>query len=303
MKSGDLGPQYSGDTPFTRKMRLHQSWYRSMILRVACGVGPRSSSKNKYGNMLTGADGERGLNFLTSEIFAVVQERLREGRGAVEPFRLLNNMLSSQPMCFNLFGPLVKNEGLAQMLINAIVPEQVARVLRVQIEWAPEPKSEYLNDRTAFDAFVEYVDEEGKKYGLGIETKLTEPFSQKEYDSEAYRRWMVSEASPWKPEAAKYVVHKKHNQLWRDHLLAVALEQHRSSDYEKCRLMLVRHPEDLECEKITENYQDLLKGERRFIDMPLDKLIERWQSCSLDETSENWLNVFHRRYLNLNQSD
>ncbi len=52
--------------------------------------------------MLTGESANAGLNFLTPGIFALAKRRIEEGRGVVEPFRLLRNMLSSQPMCFNL---------------------------------------------------------------------------------------------------------------------------------------------------------------------------------------------------------
>lgn|GEM_PF-5508699 len=64
----------------------------------------------------------------------------------------------------------------------------MAEVIRVAIEWAHEPADEYLGDRTAFDAFVEYRTAEGALCALGIETKLTEPFSQKVYDGEPYLR-------------------------------------------------------------------------------------------------------------------
>ena len=56
----DLGPQYSGDDAFARRMRLHQSWYRAYVLGTPCGTGPMESSSSHYGNMLTPADGRRG---------------------------------------------------------------------------------------------------------------------------------------------------------------------------------------------------------------------------------------------------
>ena len=67
----------------------------------------------------------------------------------------------------------------------------------VRFEWAPAPASEYLNDRTTFDAFIEYETEGGRVGFIGIETKLCEPFSPREYDREEYRRWMTEDA-PWR---------------------------------------------------------------------------------------------------------
>lgn len=132
------------------RMRLHQSWYRAHVLGLACGTGPRASSTSHYGNMLTRVDGAAGRNFLMPEIAHAASERVAEGVGAVEEFRLLHNMLSSQPMCFNLFGPLVRDRALAARLLPALVPEAISEVTRVVVEWAPEPAPDYLGDKTAF---------------------------------------------------------------------------------------------------------------------------------------------------------
>jgi len=64
------------DTPFTSRMRFHQSWYRANVLRMPYGAGPGPQHSGKFGNMLTRKDGARGLNFLTPEIFEVAKSRL-----------------------------------------------------------------------------------------------------------------------------------------------------------------------------------------------------------------------------------
>ncbi len=152
----DLGPQSGGDTPFAARMRLHQSWYRATVLQVPCGTGPQAASQSHYGNMLDAAAGAAGLNFLTPEIVAIARARIAQG-GGVEPFRCLHNMLSSQPMCFNLLGPLVADLDLATRCMRALLPDEVDRVTEVRIEYAPAPADEYLGDRTSFDAFVGYT--------------------------------------------------------------------------------------------------------------------------------------------------
>lgn len=185
----ELGPQYDRDSAFAARMRLHQSWYRAYVLGVPYGTGPGPRSKSCYGNMLRPEDGEKGLNFLSPEIFEVVQRRLSEGSG-VEPFRVLHNMLSSQPMCFNLLGLLAEDLELATSLWRRVLPDEVMNVTKVRVEYAPEPAGEYLGDATAFDAFVEYSTVDGRNGFCGIETKLTEPFSQREYDRPEYWEWM-----------------------------------------------------------------------------------------------------------------
>jgi hypothetical protein len=300
-KSIDLGPQYSKDNDFTARMRRHQSWYRATLLRVPCGTGPKVHNKNFFGNMLRPEHGEQGLNFLTPAIHAVAVERLRQNKGAVEPYRLLNNMLSSQPMCFNLFGPMVRDPELATRLWQQVLPGRVAEVTQVCIEYAPTPAEEYLHDRTAFDAFVEYRRPDGKLSFVGVETKLTEPFSEKHYDREEYRRWMRKPGSPWRREAANRVDEVQHNQLWRDHLLSVAMNNHPGERYVDGQFMLVRHPGDAECKAVVRGYQALLRTEdESFLDMPLDELIATWDNAVGEgDEAEAWLKAFTLRYLDL----
>lgn len=295
----ELGPQYAGDSRFSARMRRHQSWYRSAVLQRAHGVGPQRGGR-PYGNYLTAEDGSAGVNFLTPGIFGVAQRRLAERVGVVEEYRLLHNMLSSQPMCFNLFGPLAEDHDLATRLIDAILPGKVAAVLEVKIEWAPEPALDYLGDRTAFDAVVIYRQPDGQRAFLSIETKLTEPFSQKVYDGPLYRRWM-DEHAPWRPESAATVASLKHNQLWRDHLLAVAVR--RQQGWAEGRLALVRHPQDTECEAVAAGYRQLLRdGDDSFIDLPLDQLVERWAGIVRTEAERRWIDAFRMRYLDLETS-
>jgi len=140
-----IGPQYDGDSPFAARMRFHQSWYRDRILGVPHGSGPRPESATLYGNMLTQGDGDRGLNFLTPKIFGVARERMSQVTGMTEPFRLLCNMLSSQPMCFNLFAPLRLDTKLATNLIRAAPPtwlsETIKTVSEVRVEYALSRKA------------------------------------------------------------------------------------------------------------------------------------------------------------------
>ena len=152
--------------------------------------------------MLNDQAASRGLNFLTPDIFQLARQRAAAGTGAVEEFRLMRNMLSSQPMAFNLFGKLALNHDLATELVRALWGAHVKRVTDVRFEWAPQPADEYLDDRTAFDVFIEYEGDGGHAGFIGIEVKLTEPFSQRSYDRPTYRRWMTPTV-PGAPTRAK----------------------------------------------------------------------------------------------------
>src|SRR3954471_7048128 len=125
-----------------------------------------------------------------------------QSEGTVEPDRLKNNLLSSQPLCFNLFGPLGSDLGSASQAIAGLlgVPHDI-RVTAVKIEFAP-PAESHLEDRTAFDAWIEYEGPNGRGF-IGIETKLTEPFSQASYSAEkpGYAKWLTRPDGWWNPDA------------------------------------------------------------------------------------------------------
>jgi hypothetical protein len=167
---------------------------------------------------------------------------------------------------------------------------------------AAAPPSEYLNDHTAFDAFIEYITVDDQRGFLGIETKLTEPFSMKHYDTPAYRRWMTGDG-PWREDAFGKVDEIQHNQLWRDHLLAIATLKHLESPYSRGRLMLLRHPDDEKCAEVSRNYQRLLRsGEYTFVDMPLNRLMDFVDNVDQHGDHRDWLAAFRLRYLDLSAS-
>jgi hypothetical protein len=179
----EWGPQFAGDDAFTKKCRLLQSWYRYTILKEEqFGIGPEKNSRNRYGNMLVDGGLTGGGNFLSPDIFeyAKFRKAFEKNGETIREYRLFNNMLSSQTMCFNLFFPLKRLFERDVKSANAVLakcfPElQILRVLALEIELFPYPNTEYLNDGTAFDAFMVYEDMRHNRNVLAIETKYREP--------------------------------------------------------------------------------------------------------------------------------
>jgi hypothetical protein len=97
--------QVPGDSPRTDRYRLHQSWYREVVLGVA--PGRRSGRATALvGNVLdaVAVAAEPALNLVGRAAYQAAirraEEVQREG-GTLEVERLFRNMLSSMPMCFN----------------------------------------------------------------------------------------------------------------------------------------------------------------------------------------------------------
>lgn len=304
MTSADLGPQSPGDPPFRARMRRHQSWYRASRLEAAYGRGPTAESTAYYGNMLSSDAAAAGANFLTPGIFELAVARIDAGHG-VERYRCLHNMLSSQPLCFNLFGPLAADLGLATSLLRATLPAEIQEVTGIEFEVAPEPASEYLGDKTAFDVLIRYVRPDGAPGFIGVEVKLTEPFSQKAYDMLSYQRLTAMVGSPFDPLHRAELVDARWNQLWRNHLLVQAVKAHPSTPSGTVGwLAVVRHPLDQDAAEAVAGYQRLLVDPAAsFIDWRLDELVASWADIVRDGPHREWLDQLTTRYLDFHASE
>ncbi len=87
----------------------------------------------------------------------------------IDKFRLFNNMLSSMPMCFNLFADLrellLTNQSEVSRIVKSLFKELnwIDKVTYIDVEFIPVPISDYTNDRSAFDAMILVEDSIGKK--------------------------------------------------------------------------------------------------------------------------------------------
>jgi len=215
----DRSLRVASDTLHRAQYRLLQSWYREVHLRV----GPGYNGRQYVGSLLPQEAASRGLNFLTPEVHAYVRRRVpqiqAEG-GTVDATRLQTNLLSSQPLCCNVFGHLSRRLAAAAPVLSTTFGTRVDEVTRIVVEWAPDPDA-HLGDRTAFDAFVEYR-AGGQPWFLGIEVKYTEPFSQRPYDRPEYRR-VTRDCGLFVDDAADRLREPATNQLWRQVLLTASL--------------------------------------------------------------------------------
>ena len=87
---------------------------------------------NPSGNRLVMPEAKETLNnYLTPTIRKVVRREVegpkRRGK-SFQPPRIYDNLLSSQPLCFNLFGELAKDRALASQVLSDISKGQVAQV-------------------------------------------------------------------------------------------------------------------------------------------------------------------------------
>ena len=214
-----LGTQYPLDNAFKKVARKHQSEYRANVLCV---------DFDEYGNRLREADARGLLNYYGGlGVREVLRKRYREYSKSRDA-----DMLRSEHIPFNLFGPLCERNELARYLIERAFGISCARVDDVRFEDAPKPREDYLNDATAFDVYIEYTDQQGKTSGIGIEVKYTEgsyPIGKTEKERVADEKspyWRVTrDSKAFRDSADKGLACDDLRQIWRNHLLGLSMQR------------------------------------------------------------------------------
>jgi hypothetical protein len=167
----DIVPGDTETTAFKRRARLHQALWRERhnLDEGSQPIRPKPQQPWRHlGSRLSLAQAfETEANFLSERARDAVRYRLAhpEPNQILDKDRLYGDLLSSMPMCFNLFGPLFEDPGLATNAIKSWWPDVPGSVYAVRFEWSPGRmlQGEYLENRSAFDVAFEMALEDGSK--------------------------------------------------------------------------------------------------------------------------------------------
>ncbi|MDD4149177.1 MAG: hypothetical protein PHE33_04045 [Bacteroidales bacterium] len=214
---------YKPDTDFASHARLLQSKWR-----VKKGYKMNNKPKSNYGNFIeTEVAKEKRLNYLTKNIRKLVSDKIieiRKNGGLVGEPRIWNNLLSSQPLCFNLFGELYYDLELATNFFKKLFPDKVTQVTKIDFEYSSKRNNP---DNSAFDVYVEYLNQKEKCF-FGIEVKYQESLKE-ENQAKALKNFnnhkeeylkLTSESKFFKEDVIDQLSKSPLAQIWRDHLLA-----------------------------------------------------------------------------------
>jgi hypothetical protein len=212
----------------------------------------------------------------------------------LEPGRLKANLLSSQPLCFNLFAELAADVGLATRALRLVWPHLIGRVEAVEFEWSPGRNDEaYLGNRSAFDVAVFHSDEGGRRGVLGFEVKYHEDLRAvggevRDRAVEVARQGglALNEADPAWSQAPL-------NQLLLDHLLALSITQHREQGWGTADFCLLFPAVNAACHASVAKYRARLGYVPTFNALTLETLVGALRST----TDAPWVQAFDERYL------
>lgn len=211
------------DNAFQRVARLRQALWRE-----GCGLRIGLHRGAPLGSRLAMPFAKETLaNYLTTTIRHVVRTEVSEaaasqGKMYGEP-RIFEDLLSSQPLCFNLFAELQADLVLASRVFELLLERPGIRVEEIAFEHSPgRGDARFTGDHSAFDVFVAYLDGEARGF-VGIEVKYVENLAQPEarhrvrYDEVAMAMGVFGAGTLERLRRAPL------EQLWRDHLLAGSL--------------------------------------------------------------------------------
>lgn len=248
---------------------LQSQWRQSNNIPVKKSKG--KADNDVYGNYTSDPE----ANFMTQGIRSLVNDEIapeKKGDRLIEETRLRTNLLSSQPLCFNLFGELKLNCQKALQFFNILYDNYFKSIDNIEFEYNPARRDPRLTgDRSAFDVFVEYTSITDKKGFIGIEVKYSETLNEgaktvndildKQFCSESRtRRDRYRELSKglFPEESFKKLEQLPAFQIWRDHLLAVSMCKAFSEKYNEGVFMFLAPFSNKNCRDGVNQYLNLL---------------------------------------------
>ena len=279
---------------FQRKARLLQS-----IWREEKGYDCGHFRNRKIGNLLPMPWAQDTLNnYLTNTVKEVVRNEVLENSNSDKLYgkpRIFNNLLSSQPLCFNLFTELQQDLDLATKLFKQLCPDRVNTVTKIDFEYSPgKGDPAYTGDRSAFDVYVEFVNGTGEKGFIGIEVKYHENLKNKPAEIKDRYFEVASQMGCFKNDCLDILQLSPLEQIWRDHLLAGSLLYSQKDDFKDGFFVFLSPQNNLHCQEAVEQYKECLTIDRTFQSWTLENVAK----VIKQNTKEKWIDEVIDRYLN-----
>jgi len=278
-----------GDNAWRAGLRLQQAWWREERLKMP--PGPiRKSGGRPVVSMLPLDVGHRP-NLMTpeAESSAIQAKRLLHDErrpGLIQDDRLKRNLLSSQPLCFNLFGHLTESQGALLPWVQSLVPAATA-VTEVRLEWAPAAGT---LGGSAFDAFVEFALDKGNTRGfLGIECKYAEDLKESQRKLAAEKYLKATQAAGWPPGAAPALDVHGLRQLWYNQLLTQVVSK--SNSYEVGLGVVVACQADMSAQQAVDEVKTRLTDPETLVFSSLESVVATVKG------EDKWRREFNERYL------
>lgn len=240
---------------------------------------------------------ETGLNFLTARTLAAAEHRMShpEPNQMLDASRLYADLLSSMPLCFNLFGECWRNPGVAFEAVRAWWPQTVPEKIELLFEHSPGRRDpSYLGNRSVFDACFLLGAADAPRAVVGIGTKYHEhAMTERAPESAALRRYteVTERSAAFAPGWHEHVVGTDLQQIWLDHLLLLSMLQHPSQAWSRGVFVLVYPAANGSYARAATRYRALLHDETTFEIRTLEDVVQGLAEPLRAEFSARYLSI------------
>ena len=281
---------------FQWQMRLLQSIWRS-----AQGMEPGMYRGKLRGARLSMPYAKETLNnYMTPNIKEVVRQEVEnpkrsKGKLYARP-RIYDNLLSSQPLCFNLFAELTLQLELATLVFRELTSGRMARVTAIDFEYSPgRGDARYTGDRSAFDVYIQYDTPTAGKGFVGIEVKYHEHLDDPVAEHRCRYDEVASHMGCFRATSLSKLQRRPLQQIWRDHLLVGA---HQWVDgYDDAFFAFLYPHRNKACVQAISEYRACLNNNHSFCEWTLESLITVLERHSKDP----WIRQFRARYIDFSR--
>ena len=287
-----------GDTRFKAAARLLQALWRAERGIPIGTHAPANGEPRKLGSRIEASYAKQGANFLSPAIakLAFRESVYREIGAVIEQERLWTNMLSSQPLCFNLFGDLKLNPDRGSKFFQQLFPDYVAEVEGIHFEHSPgRGDASFTADNTAFDVFVTCRTPEGKQGFIAIEVKYSEAMAEPLATLRPRYDELSRAVGIYREPESQSLRGNPLQQLWREHMLSRAMVG--NGLYESGRFVLLYPKQNHHCESAVKLYQrELISPDPAvsgFQAVTLEACVAAYEAMGDEETAQ----ALHSRYL------
>lgn len=234
---------------------------------------------------------------------------------------MLTITLRSEHIPYNLFFPLMQEEMLGQASVffrDLLHLDYIACITGIEIEYAPSPKTDYLNDGTSFDVYVSYIHNDGSKGGIGIEVKYTEreypirkgnPEWKHTHDELGNVRLWSPYANPtynanpslkeclYISGADELLVEDNLRQIWRNHILGESMR--RKKDIQHFDTVILFPEGNPHFFSAGEEYMEVLTdyGKRHFHLVTYEQFFAMLCKHFRTSAQQEWISYLYSRYL------
>ncbi|MCP3936999.1 MAG: hypothetical protein GY708_16705 [Actinomycetia bacterium] len=281
----------SSDSAYQRRLRLLQS-----LWRCEQDLPAGEHRGEPLGSSLAMPFAQETLaNYLTPTIQELVREEVEGPKGEGKLFatpRIYNNLLSSQPLCFNLFGELAVDLDLATAVCAQLWPGVVGAVTSIEFEWSPgrgDPK--FLANDSAFDVAIFHTTPNGEKGFIGIEVKYHENMRAGAADHKGRYDEVADNSGVFVAPDSGALRRPPLQQIWLAHMLGLSMLE--GGTWASGRFVVLYPSINGRCSAAVSKYESQLNSGSSFQGLHMEAAVD----AIAQHTEAEWVAAFRGRYL------